>query len=152
MKGNNLIHNWVILFVIVLSMCSLCVSYAATVDADTDFNKSNGINYIFSEDHSDDFKIKLLSNGKDMDLLNNIRQDIGYPLEAYIEHNYKTLDISGVEAFNLGDFNNGLVNLAIDYRLTREKNKKPSQSAKVGIYDLGSIPFFIPGRILIGAW
>ena len=146
MKGNNLIHNWIILFVLGLSMCSLCISYATTVEADTNLNKTNVINYIFSEENADDFKIKLISNAKSEDLIEHVKQDMGYPLEAYIEHNYKTLNISGVEAFNLNDFKNGRVNLAIDYSLTKEKDHVSSGSTKVGIYDLGSIPFFSAGN------
>ncbi|WMJ85687.1 hypothetical protein [Anaerocolumna sp. MB42-C2] len=146
MKGNNLIHNWIILFVLGLSMCSLCIFYATTVEADTNLNKTNVINYIFSEENPDDFNIKLISNAKDEDIIDHAKQDIGYPLETYIEHNYKTLNIGGVEAFHLEDFNNGLVNLAIDYSLTKEKDRESSESAKAGIYDLGSIPFFYTGE------
>ncbi len=144
MRDTDIIHNWIILFVIGLGMCSLCVGYAAS--ADTGAGKGTGIKvlgYAFTKEYEDDFSIKLRSDlAKD----NTADSTSGVnPLEAFIEYNYKTLNISGVESFGLRDFINGKVNLAIDYRMIRDKDRDGAGDAQTGTYDLGNIPFFLSG-------
>lgn len=146
MKCNNLIHNWIILFVVGLSMCSLCISYAATVDTKTANDiKIQNLNFTFPEEYKNDFLIKLITNADNenniSDLKHNKRQVT--PLDAFMEYNDKTLNISGVEAFVLEDLQNGKVSLAIDYLMLHGKKQDKAANVSIGIYGLGNIPFFL---------
>ncbi|MGB8454829.1 MAG: hypothetical protein WCD89_21185 [Anaerocolumna sp.] len=146
MKRNNIIHNWIVLLILGFSMCSLCVCYAAVVDTGTVTNKkSEAMDFIFSKEYEDDFKVKLIADsayGNSFDLIHS--KNTSSPLEAYMDYNHMILNISGVEAFDLTDFVNGNVNLAIDYRMIEDKNSNGT-NVLVGVYDLGNIPFFLSG-------
>ncbi|GEM_PF-3571648 len=148
MKENTIVHNWTILFAIGLSMCSLGVSYAAAVDAGDVVNKiSKTPDFIFTKEYEDDLKIYLLEGTIDENnMLLPVCKDTVQPLEAYSEHNYKTLNISGAEAFNLSDFTGGKVSFAVNYRMTGNKNREEASEAGTGVCDLGNIPFFFSGE------
>jgi hypothetical protein len=138
MKGNKLIHNWVILLLTGLSLCCLGIGYAVRADADpVKENIPSTPSFIFSRENDEDFKLKLVYNQA------REKAASGAPLEAYMDYDNKTLRISGAEAFDLTDFIHGSVSLAIDYRMTKDRHRQNTSQVTPGVYDLGNVPLFL---------
>lgn len=146
MKGYKLIHNWVILLITGLSLCCLGIGYAVRADADpVKEHMPPAPSFIFSKDSDQDFNLRLVYNlageKSASDTVSKIEKNGS--LDAYMNYDSKTLGISGAEAFDLTDFINGLVSLAIDYRMTKDEPGQNTSQVTPGVYDLGNIPLFL---------
>lgn len=146
MKGRNIFHNWITLLVAGLFMCGLYVSYAAAVVTDPVRNdQSRGTAYTFMEDR-EDFKLEITSDTVKADNTGeNEKHMTSRVLDAFLEYNKRTLNISGTEAINMDDFLNGLVKLNVSYGMNEGSVATGAEEISKSVCDLGNIPFFLSG-------
>lgn len=133
MKKRKEYKRLIVACVAVICICSLGISYANWTDGNriSENITTSILDFIFQSDNNNEFKVRLV----------NENSGVNNELQTGIIYSNKSLNITGIEAFAMGELLTGAASLQIDYRMVASDMQNGLLHVADGTYDLGVIPF-----------